>query len=274
MSTFRRFTGRMIALAFALALFAFPVSAATPQQPLVPSVCYGIADGFCVEGSVKTQAAPLTALPADFAILTDRTVTLTVTLPKPAFGQRAITWSGQPVVAGGSGFADALTFTATCANTCVIAAPFLLGAAPGDVVYADAILRDPDATSGDEALIYAGRLALADVIGEFNRTVPMLNPADNPNQRTFVRIIAPASAATVALFAIDDSGVRRGPLLVSVPAGGAVQVTPTDIENGNPSKGFATGLGTGTGKHRLELTSGSEFRAFGYGVGISLLSSD
>lgn len=259
------------AIALFLILAVGPLLAASPFEPLVPSACYGLDNGFCASIDTSTRSAPLTVLPGDFAILTDRQVTLTVTLPAPVFGQRAVTWGGAPTVTGTVLSSSAQAFSVACGSTCVIAAPALVGALPGDVITVRAVLVDPDALP--PTTLSDTQIVVAKVIGQYNAVAWVLNPASNLNQRTFLRIIAPDNAATVQLFATDDNGDRRGPVAIRLNAGESMQITPDDLENGNAGKGI-DGFGSGVGKWRVDMTSDSRFRAIALSTGLSELPVD
>lgn len=263
----------LLASTLASALFASHAFAAT--------LCYGsIAEDACTTPNLSVPPSAVIDAPADFEVTTDRSVTLFVSIRSGLF-------IGAPVVAGGRILsAGSRTLTATCSPTapddaCIVALPGVAGIAPGDTLTADVRLFDPNGVTAeifsgpvDLATMDAGQLPPATGEPLFFGTVWMLNPALNDAQRTFARIVAPEGIATVTLWAFDDSGSQRGPLLVTVPGGGAVQINPSDIENGNPNKGIPIGTGRGVGKWRLSAESSDPFRIFGYGVGISLLSSD
>lgn len=88
--------------------------------------------------------------------------------------------------------------------------------------------------------------------------VPIFNPADNPYQVSVLRIVNPnATAASVRLGGVDDAGSPGSGGLVSfsVAAGTAIELSATDLENGNASKGLSGSLGNGSGKWVVTLTS-------------------
>ena len=60
-------------------------------------------------------------------------------------------------------------------------------------------------------------------------------------------------SGTVRIHAIDDEGVRFGPVDLSLDAHEAVTFNSRDLEEGNASKGLPVGVGDGEGNWRLEL---------------------
>ena len=89
--------------------------------------------------------------------------------------------------------------------------------------------------------------------------IPTVNPAINTVYPSALRFVNPNNAtATVRFFAYENSG-QRAPALgtVSFTIGPfkAVHLTSTEIESGAPTKGLATGLGPGTVKWRITVSS-------------------
>ena len=71
-----------------------------------------------------------------------------------------------------------------------------------------------------------------------------------------VRIVNHSNeAGTVRIEAIDDAGVRFGPVTLDLAAKHAVQLTSHHLEAGNAGRGLHEGVGDGEGHWRLELTS-------------------
>ncbi|MYE05692.1 MAG: hypothetical protein F4Y04_00445, partial [Chloroflexi bacterium] len=70
----------------------------------------------------------------------------------------------------------------------------------------------------------------------------------------------------VLIEAIDDRGRRFGPVTVSVPAGHTVELTSSDLEQGNPLKGLWSGIGSGTGDWRLALRSSLDVEVLAYAM--------
>lgn len=95
---------------------------------------------------------------------------------------------------------------------------------------------------------------VGDGVGWF---IPMVNPADNPNQVSHLRVIntnlAPVS---LLMLGVDDAGASGATALaMALPALQSVDLTPTDLEVGNPSKGLSGSLGNGTGKWHVSLSA-------------------
>lgn len=90
--------------------------------------------------------------------------------------------------------------------------------------------------------------------GSGNRyIVHFTNPGRNQNQRSYLRLVNPGSAAAdVTIRAYDDRGTQRGPVSLSLPAGHARHVTASDLESG---RGLGGRLGTGAGKWRLAVSA-------------------
>ena len=83
--------------------------------------------------------------------------------------------------------------------------------------------------------------------------VHFTNPGRNRNQRSYLRLINPGSAAAdVTIRAYDDRGNQRGPVSLSLPAGHARHVPASDLESG---RGLSGRLGTGAGKWRLAVSA-------------------
>ncbi len=89
--------------------------------------------------------------------------------------------------------------------------------------------------------------------------VPTVNPGSNVNFPSTLRFVNPNSATvTVNVFAYDDAGLRAplsGTRTLSIDAFKAVQLSSSELESGAPLKGFATGIGTGTGKWRVTISA-------------------
>ena len=67
------------------------------------------------------------------------------------------------------------------------------------------------------------------------RTIPLVLPASIPGQEGFVRIINRSNrAGSVSIEAIDDTGRRFGPVVLSLAAKGGAQFNSEDLEQGTP----------------------------------------
>ncbi len=116
---------------------------------------------------------------------------------------------------------------------------------------------NPLAAASVEALVPRLR-QLQGVAVLAGRQVPLFPAAADPTEREgFVRVLNRSDAAgDVHIEAVDDAGVRRGPLRLAIGAGGAAHFNSADLEEGNAAKGLQGGVGAPTaGSWRLELLS-------------------
>ena len=112
---------------------------------------------------------------------------------------------------------------------------------------------------------HLSNLSTAPAAGGPSREIPLFPPASHPNQEGFVRLRNRSAAdGTVRIEAVDEDGVRRGPVELSLSAGATAHFNSTDLENGNPSKGLSEGVGTGRGAWRLRFSSGLDIEALAY----------
>ena len=117
-----------------------------------------------------------------------------------------------------------------------------------------------------------GCVALLAVCGTAHaqHAVPLFVAADTaagvPERQGFVRIVNHDDRAGEAhIVAFDDAGVRRGPIRLALPAGETVHFNSNDLQDGNPSKGIAAGVGAPTlGDWRLEITSTLDIAVLAY----------
>ena len=95
--------------------------------------------------------------------------------------------------------------------------------------------------------------------------VALVPRASDPMREGFVRVINHATeAGEVSIEAIDDSGVRLGPVTLSIEAGETVHFNSGDLEDGNAAKGLPEGVGSGAGDWRLVLNSELNFEVLSY----------
>ena len=88
---------------------------------------------------------------------------------------------------------------------------------------------------------------------------------DVDERQGFVRTInASAADAVVSVLAIDELGREHGPATYTIGVGAAVQFNSIDLEDGNPEKGLADGVGQGMGTWRLELESDADIEVRSY----------
>ena len=100
-------------------------------------------------------------------------------------------------------------------------------------------------------LLACGQAGLAQV----QHGLPFVNAA-GAAQTGFVWIVnRSASAGTVKIGAVDDSGTRFGPVDLSLGAMAGVRLNSSELEGGNAVKGLPVGIGNGEGDWRLELTT-------------------
>ena len=88
--------------------------------------------------------------------------------------------------------------------------------------------------------------------------LPLFPSASNPAGREGFARVANMTAAegTVDIEAVDDAGVRAGPVRLQLAARATMHFNSDDLENGNAKKGLASGVGAPTkGAWRLELQS-------------------
>ena len=98
-----------------------------------------------------------------------------------------------------------------------------------------------------------------------SRVIPLFLSASHPNRWSFVRIINRDNrAGTVAIHAIDDSGERRDPVVLSLAARQAAHFNSAELENGSVTKGLSAGVGAGEGDWRLELETVLDIEALVY----------
>lgn len=85
--------------------------------------------------------------------------------------------------------------------------------------------------------------------------VDVFNPAQNLNQVSKLRIVNLRGAnSAVEISGTDDSGNTPSETAEFVMAAwSSIELTATDIEEGNPSKGISGGIGDGQGKWRLRV---------------------
>ncbi|WHZ19760.1 MAG: hypothetical protein OJF55_001909 [Rhodanobacteraceae bacterium] len=81
------------------------------------------------------------------------------------------------------------------------------------------------------------------------QTAFTFNPATNTNQESFLRISNTSGAAgQISITAVDDTGHKAGPVTFTLGAAQSIQLSSSDLENGNAAKGLTGSLGHGTGK--------------------------
>ena len=95
--------------------------------------------------------------------------------------------------------------------------------------------------------------------------IPLMPAASNVAQQGFARIVNRSDeAGTVQIRAVDDAGVRHGPVTLSLGARATVHFNSGDLEHGNSGKGLSGGVGDGDGDWRLELETNLDIEALAY----------
>ena len=72
------------------------------------------------------------------------------------------------------------------------------------------------------------------------------------------------SGGEVAIVAVDDEGVRSGPVRLTMRPRRAAHFNSADLEGGNAAKGLDGGVGVGAGDWRLEVASELELMVLSY----------
>lgn len=98
----------------------------------------------------------------------------------------------------------------------------------------------------------------------FQKRLFFVNPADNVNQQTFIRLVNPNDAdVAVQILGFDDSGAPApgGEVVLMLMAQQALQLNAADLELGNTGKGMDGALGDGVGKWQLKVHSTAPIEA-------------
>ena len=96
--------------------------------------------------------------------------------------------------------------------------------------------------------------------------VLLFEPSANADRQGFVRIINHSGeAGEILVEAVDDSGMRVGPVTLLIGAGAATHFNSDDLEAGSARKGLPDGVGPpGAGIWRLELSSLLDIEVLSY----------
>ena len=96
--------------------------------------------------------------------------------------------------------------------------------------------------------------------------VPLFPAAADPDRQGFVRVVNRSSVpGDVLIEAVDDAGVRRGPVRLAVSRHQTTHFNSDDLEAGNEAKGLSEGVGAPTeGAWRLALVSSLDIEVFAY----------
>ena len=98
-----------------------------------------------------------------------------------------------------------------------------------------------------------------------NITLPYFPSSTHPLGHGFARIINHSNqSGDVSIRATDDSGMRAGPITLTIGGGQTVHINALDLEQGKSSKGLSGGLGSGAGDWWLDLSSTLNIEALSY----------
>ncbi|MCZ0941805.1 MAG: leucine-rich repeat protein [Gammaproteobacteria bacterium] len=96
-------------------------------------------------------------------------------------------------------------------------------------------------------------------------SVPLFLSGAHAGREGFARLLNRSGAAgDVRMTAVDGEGARREPVTLRLPPYGAVHFNSGDLEEGNPEKGLANGVGFGVGDWRLEFETELDIDALAY----------
>ena len=196
------------------------------------------------------------------------TVTVTASLDRGSRAEATVV----TVTVSGSGDPDAVDFAAVADFGIVIAA----GALSGTGVF-DLDPEDDAADETDETVTVAGSSELpvtpATVVLEDDDQAPqqvfrvlLFESASNPWRQGFLRVVNHSQeSGLVRIDAVDDGGVVRDPITLSLEGGEAAHFNSDDLENGNVEKGLSGGVGTPSrGEWRLKLSSELDIEVLAY----------
>ena len=88
-------------------------------------------------------------------------------------------------------------------------------------------------------------------------SVPMFNPAENPNQVSHLRLVNTELVDTdVQIRGVDDAGLPgQGLVTTTMPPLSTIDLSSVDLERGNTEKGLVGQLGDGSGKWQLAVSA-------------------
>ncbi len=96
-------------------------------------------------------------------------------------------------------------------------------------------------------------------------SAPLFLSGAHAGREGFARVLnRSGTAGDVRITAVDGEGARREPVTLRLRPYGAVNFNSGDLEEGNPGKGLADGVGFGTGDWRLEFESDLDIDALAY----------
>ena len=145
----------------------------------------------------------------------------------------------------------------------------LAGMAPG-VVGADTDTLPLGQSAGSTGLSGGGQAQAFDKAFHhtdewFSNGLPFVLGADSTGLTSFVRIVnRSAQAGTVWINGTDDSGAFFPPMALEIGAEATVNLNSGDLERGNASKGFPSGIGDGVGNWRLGFGTELDIQPLAY----------
>jgi len=98
-------------------------------------------------------------------------------------------------------------------------------------------------------------------------TVSFLNPASKTAQQSFIRLInTGAESSSITISALDDVGQisPNGDVLLTLAAGKSLELSASDLEQGNPNLQLNGSLGVGSGRWRLNVWSQPKIKVMSY----------
>ncbi len=102
----------------------------------------------------------------------------------------------------------------------------------------------------------AGSISFNVTVHGDNQVFFFPSTADSMTRQGFVRVINHSDeSGEVMITAIDDSGVEKDPITLSISANSIAHFNSDDLEMGNVDKGLSGGVDTGEGDWRLQLES-------------------
>lgn len=100
---------------------------------------------------------------------------------------------------------------------------------------------------------------------ETPHTVPFFPSASDAVRQGFARVINhTALEGEIRVVAVDDAGLRKEPVTLTVDGRQTAHFNSDDLEHGNESKGLPDGVGSGQGDWRLELSSDLDIEVLAY----------
>ena len=113
--------------------------------------------------------------------------------------------------------------------------------------------------------LHTGNLANLSNTASPGGGIPLFLSAGDPKRASFVRLVnRSARAGEVAVQAIDDAGVKAPAISLHLPPLATAAFNSMDLEQGNPDKGLAQGVGPGEGDWRLLFSTDLDILPLAY----------